>query len=82
MAWIRTIPEDEAEGRLKRTYDAAIGRAGRVHGIVRLMSLQPEVLDASLGLYAAVTTSPRSPLPRWFRELVAVHVSRANDCFY
>ena len=23
-----------------------------------------------------------APLPRWYRELVAVHVSRLNDCFY
>jgi alkylhydroperoxidase family enzyme len=33
-------------------------------------------------LYVATTTSPRSPLPRWFRELIAVEVSRANDCSY
>ena len=47
-----------------------------------LMSPQPEVLQASMGLYMATTTHPRSPLPRWFRELVAVQVSRLNDCFY
>jgi alkylhydroperoxidase family enzyme len=82
VAWIRTVGFDAAEGRLRRSSDAALARAGRVYGIVRLMSLQPEVLDASMGLYMATTTSARSPLPRWFRELVAVQVSRANDCFY
>lgn len=82
MAWIRTVSDDEAEGRIARTFEAARSRAGRIYGIVRLMSLQPEILDASMGLYAATTTSPRSPLPRWFRELVAVTVSRTNDCFY
>lgn len=82
MAWIETVPVGRAQGRLAPIYDAAMDRAGRVFGIVRLMSLQPEVLQASMGLYMATTTHPRSPLPRWFRELIAVHVSRLNDCFY
>lgn len=82
MAWIRTIADDEAQGRLAQIYKAAIQRAGRVYGIVRLMSLQPDLLQASMGFYMASTTSPQSPLPRWFRELIAVWVSRLNDCFY
>lgn len=82
MAWIRTVPEDAAEGRLRRAYEAARRRAGRVYNIVAIMSLHPDVLEASMGLYMATTTSPRSPLPRWFRELLAVHVSRANSCHY
>ncbi|MFQ5506197.1 MAG: hypothetical protein ACE5F1_15615 [Planctomycetota bacterium] len=82
MAWIRTIGPDEAEGRLRRTYDAAIARAGRVYGILRLMSLDPAILDAAMGLYMATTTSPKAALPRWFRELIAVTVSRINQCHY
>ncbi len=82
MAWIRQVADGEAEGRLAKIYESAKGRARKVFGIVRLMSLEPHVLQASMGFYQAVTTSPRSPLPRWFRELVAVEVSRANDCFY
>jgi len=82
MAWIRTVAEGEAEGKLAPMYDAAMKRAGRVYGIVRLMSIQPEILQASMGFYQACTTHPRSPLSRCFRELVAVHVSRLNNCFY
>jgi alkylhydroperoxidase family enzyme len=83
MAWIDTVPDDgAATGAVGRIYEAARRRAGRVFGIVRLMSLDPAILEASLGLYAATTTSPRSPLPRWFRELVAVEVSAANACSY
>lgn len=82
MAWIRTVADTETEGRIGKTYRAAIARAGRVFGIIKLMSIQPEVLDASMAFYAATTTDPRSPLPRWFRELIAVKVSAANDCFY
>ncbi len=82
MAWIHTVPVDSAEGRVGRIYDAALKRAGRVFGIVRLMSLDPAILEASMGFYMAAVTHPRSPLPRWFRELIAVEVSRANQCHY
>ena len=82
MAWIRTVPVDEAKARLAPIYQAALNRTGRVFGILRLMSLQPAVLKASLGLYVHTTTTTDSPIPRWFRELVAVWVSRLNDCFY
>ncbi len=82
MAWIETVDPAAAEGRIRKIYDAAIGRAGRVYGIVRLMSIDPSILQASMALYSAVTTAKDSPLPRWFRELVAVEVSKANDCFY
>jgi alkylhydroperoxidase family enzyme len=82
MAWIETVADDDAEGLLARLFQEARHRAGRVYNIVRLMSRDPAVLQASMGLYMAVVQSPRSPLPRWFRELIAVEVSRQNDCFY
>lgn len=82
MTWIRTVPDHEASGLLATLYREAIQRAGKVFGVVRLMSLDPAILKASMGLYGATTTAPRSPLSRWFRELVAVHVSRANHCRY
>ena len=81
MAWIRTVPESEAKGRLKKLYDAAIGRAGRVFGIVRMMSQSPATLDASMGLYRAVMFGS-SPLTRKQRELLAVVTSSANACHY
>lgn len=81
LAWIRLVEEAEATGRLKRAYDAAVGRAGRVFGIVRAMSLAPAVLDASMGLYQRVMFEPEG-LERYQRELLAVVVSRANDCHY
>jgi alkylhydroperoxidase family enzyme len=81
MTWIRTIGIEEATGRLKKSYDAAIQRAGRVFGIVRAMSLAPAVTDASMGLYQRVMFA-RDGLQRYQREMLAVVVSRANDCHY
>ena len=82
MAWIRTLDLDEAEGPLRAQYDAALRRAGKIFGIVRIQSLDAHILRGSMALYMATTTDPRSCLPRWFRELVGVTVSRLNHCFY
>ncbi len=82
MAWIQTVAPPAAAGPLRRIYDQAQARAGKVFQILQVQSLDPAILQASLGLYFATTTSPHSPLPRWFRELIATHVSRVNHCEY
>lgn len=81
MTWIRTILPEEATGRLAKTYNAAVARAGRVFGIVRSMSLAPPILDSSLGLYQKVMFA-KSGLERYQRELLATVVSRVNECHY
>ena len=81
MPNLRLIEEGEATGALKAEYDAAIARVGKVFNIVKAMSLNPETLRASMELYRAVMFG-RSELSRTERELLAVVVSRANDCHY
>lgn len=82
MAWIRTVPPGEATGLLKRLYDEALARAGKVFNVLRIQSLRPEVLRAGVALYQELMLSPRSPLSRAQREMIAVVVSRANGCHY
>jgi uncharacterized peroxidase-related enzyme len=81
MAYIKLVSDGEATGRLKEIFDAAIARAGKVYGIVRTMSPNPAVLEASMGVYMQIMKGP-SGLSRRERELLAVVTSRANDCFY
>jgi alkylhydroperoxidase/carboxymuconolactone decarboxylase family protein YurZ len=81
MPWIRTVPPEQASGPLRESYDRAVARAGRVFGIVRAMSLAPEVLDASIGLYQKIMFS-RDGLSRRQREMIAVVVSVTNGCHY
>ena len=81
MPNIRLIEPDDADGLLKDEYDAAVERAGKVFNIVKAMSLNPATLRASMELYRAVMFG-RSELSRAERELLAVVVSRANDCHY
>ena len=82
MAHVRTIEPSAATGELHAIYQQAIARAGKVYAILRVMSLNPEVLRASMGLYLATTVSPRNSLPRWVREAIAVVVSVTNGCVY
>ncbi len=82
MAWIQTIDPDSATGLLKRLYDAAVTRAGKVYNVVRLQSLQPAVLRASIQLYLEIMHSKKSSLTRCQREMIATAVSRANSCHY
>jgi uncharacterized peroxidase-related enzyme len=81
VAFLRLVDVGEADGALRREYDEAIARAGKVFNIVRSMSLRPRVLHASMALYREIMFGP-SDLSRAERELLAVVVSRANDCHY
>lgn len=81
MPWIKQIPVQEATGLLKREFDAALERAGRVWHIVHIMSLNPRAMAASMRLYSAILMGP-SPLSRAQRELLATVVSAELDCFY
>ena len=81
MAYINLVPVDQATGTLRRLYDAALQRAGRVFQIVRTMSPNPPALEASIGFYAAIMKGP-SGLSRRERELLATVTSRVNDCYY
>lgn len=82
MAWIDTVPLEHAHGRLRRIYDAALARAGKIFHVVAVQSRQPRVLEASMGLYLRVMKAPDEPLGKAQREMIAVTVSRLNACRY
>jgi len=82
MAWIRTVPEAAAGEELARLYDEARDpRTGQVDHILQIHSLNPAGLAAHIRLYGAVLRGSRS-LPKVERELIALVVSRLNDCHY
>jgi alkylhydroperoxidase family enzyme len=81
MPWIRQIPVAEATGRLKRLFDAAMERAGRVWHIIHVQSLNPQSLEASTHLYTTLLKGA-SPLSRAQREMLATVVSATNRCRY
>jgi uncharacterized peroxidase-related enzyme len=81
MPWIKVIEPEDATGELKREYDAATRRAGKVFNILKVQSLNPDTLRTSMQMYHA-TMFDRSGLSRAEREMLATVVSWANHCFY
>lgn len=81
MPWIHQVPIDEAEGSLKREFDRALKRAGRVWNIVHVMSANAAVMRTSMDLYIAIMYGS-SPLSRVQRELLATVVSAELACHY
>ncbi len=81
MPWIEQIPFEKARGLLKKEFEAALERAGRIWHIVHVMSIHPRALRDSMRLYSTIMHK-ESPLSRWQREMLATVVSCANNCHY
>ena len=81
MPHLDLIDPDDASGLVAEEYAAAVERAGKIFNVVRSMSLSPESLRASMGLYKAIMFGP-SGLTRKERELLATVVSATNECYY
>ena len=82
VAWVNTVSYEEADGRLKETYDTASVRIGEVHNLYRAHSLRPETIDGSDRLFKAVLHCADNTLAPWLGELVAAHVAALNECRY
>ena len=75
------IPKEQAEGELADLYArVAPGRQPLDH-ILAIHALHPRSLSDHYELYRTLMYGP-GPLSRREREIVAVAVSRANDCHY
>jgi len=81
VAWIKVVEPEDASRELKREYDAGAQRAGKVFNILKVQSLNPQALQASMQMYLATMYGP-SGLSRAEREMLATVVSWANNCFY
>lgn len=81
MAYVSKIPPEEATGSLKREFDAAMARAGRIWEIVAVQSQNADALRDGMRLYRT-TMYGESPLSRQQREMIAVVTSMANECHY
>ncbi len=81
MAWIKWVNEDEASGTLGEIYRSVAGKYGSVDNILKIHRLNPASLRGHYDLYRSLMYG-KSELTRVQRELIAVAVSRANNCHY
>lgn len=82
MSWIRTIPFDEATGRLRKLYDRVTGPGNNVDNIMMAHSLRPHTMEGHMALYKNVLHHTGNSLPKWVLELIGVRVSALNGCDY
>jgi len=81
MPYIEVIEYDKAEEELKDVYDNLIETRGKLANVHKIQSLNPESIVKHMELYLTIMFG-KSPLRRVQREMMAVVVSKANDCEY
>lgn len=79
MAWISALPDDH--GPAAEAFARVAGTRGKVSNIMAVHAVHPDAMLSHLQLYLDLMFA-RSELTRVERELIAVVVSRANDCAY
>ncbi len=81
MAYIDVVEYDESEGKLREIYDDLIISRGKLADVHTIQSLNPESIVNHMDLYMTVMFG-KSPLRRVQREMIAVVVSKSNECDY
>jgi len=82
MTWIRTVPYEEASGRLKTLYDRVKGPNDNVDNIMMAHSLRPHSMEGHMHLYKYVLHHSANTVPKHFLETLGVLVSLLNGCSY
>lgn len=81
-AWIRMIPDDEADDALKKVLDMARTPHGTVDNVMRVHSLRPNTMKGHVILYRAALHDDANTIPMWLQETISSYVSILNDCPY
>ena len=92
MAWIKTIPFEEADDKLRNAMQSQRGLYPKEYdtpqpsilgdeSIVSTHTLIPDALYHAFSTFG-VLMSPDLPLNRRQQEMIATMVSLTNDCFY
>lgn len=82
MSWIKTIPYDQADAKLKKIYDRVKGPDNNVDNVLLIHSLRPHTLVGHMTLYKNVLHNSNNTLPKWYLEALGVYVSYLNKCDY
>ncbi len=81
MPFIEVIQPEDAVGELKEIYDSLINSRGKLAEVHKIQSLNPQTIVKHMDLYMSIMFG-KSPLKRVQREMIAVVVSKANECEY
>ena len=82
MTWIKTVPFQEATGRLLKLYKKVTGPDNNVDNIMMAHSLRPHTMTGHMALYKNVLHNSNNTLSKWYLETIGVYVSLLNKCDY
>ncbi|WP_170325404.1 carboxymuconolactone decarboxylase family protein [Ruegeria arenilitoris] len=82
MSWIKTVPFDQASGKLRKLYERVTGPNNNVDNIMMAHSLRPHSMEGHMALYKNVLHHSANKVPKWFLEVLGVWVSSLNQCSY
>lgn len=82
MSFIKTIPYDEAEGKLKKLYNRVKGPNNNVDNVLMIHSLRPHTLNGHMVLYKSVLHHTDNTFGKWYLEALGTYVSLLNECNY
>ncbi len=82
MTFIKTIPIDQATGKLRTLLERVKGSDGHVDNIMAVHSLRPASLEGHMALYKNVLHHNANKVPKWVLEMIGVYVSQLNNCAY
>ena len=81
VAWIKTIPEEEAGPELRESYARYRDRVGYLATYIQAFSLKPRALK-KLDEFQSEIIFGTSSIGRRREELISVVISSANSCVY
>lgn len=81
-AWIKMIPDEEADADLLDVLQLARTPHGTVDNVMRVHSLRPNTMRGHVVLYRAALHDDANTLPMWLQETISSYVSMLNRCPY
>jgi hypothetical protein len=81
MTYLRTVPPEEATGKVKKAYDTLHEMSGLVPQVYIAQSIRPDLLELIV-LYNKGLMAETHALTRRTKELIAAYVSKLNSCEY
>ena len=82
MSWIKVIPFDKAEGKLRTIYNKIKGPNNQIDNVLSIHSLRPHTLTGHMSLYKNTLHHSDNTFPNWFLELLGTYTSYINNCDY
>lgn len=81
-AWIKMVPDNEADEDLLEVLKLARTPHGTVDNVMRVHSLRPATMRGHVMLYRAALHDEANTIPQWLQETISSYVSILNKCPY